>query len=80
MGPFLLDALKTEGFEVTAVLRESSKASFVADQKLVRVGDDYPDGDLIKAFKGYDAVVLSLSFELLPHATNITTLTSCVIL
>ncbi|KAK5703157.1 hypothetical protein LTR97_004106 [Elasticomyces elasticus] len=71
LGPFLLDALKAEGFTVTAVLRKSSKASFPSGQKIVRVGDEYPDSDMIEAFKGQDAVVLSLNFEMLSQATRI---------
>ncbi|KAK4889764.1 hypothetical protein LTR27_011476 [Elasticomyces elasticus] len=71
LGPFLLDALKAEGFAVTAILRKSSKASFPSGQKIVRVGDDYPDSDMIEAFKGQDAVVLSLNFEMLSQATRI---------
>lgn len=56
---------------MTAVLRESSKASFEPAQKVVRVSDDYPENELVEAFKGQDAVVLSLSFEMLSQAKRI---------
>ena len=50
------------------VIRTSSAASFPASQKIRKVSDDYSHDELVEAFKGLDAVVLSLSFELLSQS------------
>ncbi|KAF7537054.1 hypothetical protein G7054_g4044 [Neopestalotiopsis clavispora] len=67
-GPFLLEALKAQGFVVTAILRESSKATFPPEQKVTRLSDEFREDELVTAFSGHDAVVLSLSFELLAQS------------
>lgn len=43
---------------VTAVTRESSKATIPEGLKLARVGDQYPPDQVEAAFKGQDAVIL----------------------
>lgn len=53
---------------MTVVLRASSKAAFPPDLQTIRVSDQYREEELTDAFKGKDAVVLSLSFEMLPHS------------
>ncbi|KAF5535191.1 NAD(P)-binding Rossmann-fold containing protein [Fusarium mexicanum] len=68
LGPFLHQALQAQGFSVTVVLRKSSTAVFPSGQEIIRVSDEYHDDELVAAFKEHDAVVLSLSFEMLPHA------------
>jgi uncharacterized protein YbjT (DUF2867 family) len=67
-GPQLLHALLNEGFDVTVITRQSSKATFSPEQKVHRVSDAFPDDELVTAFRGQDAVVLSLSFELLSQS------------
>ncbi|KAJ4246275.1 hypothetical protein NW762_013626 [Fusarium torreyae] len=68
LGPFLHQALQAQGLSVTAILRHSSMAVFPSDQKVIRISDEYCDDELVTAFKGHDAVVLSLSFEMLGQA------------
>lgn len=68
LGPFLLEALQKEGFDVTIVARQSSKAPYPALQRVDRVADDFPENQLVRTFKGHDAVVLCLSFELLSQS------------
>lgn len=53
---------------MTVVVRESSKATFSPDQPIVKVSDEYQMDELVAAFRGQDAVVLSLSFEMLPQS------------
>lgn len=68
IGPKILETLHAEGFDVTVVARASSKAFFPQQQKVYRVCDEFRDDELVAAFRGQDAVVLSLSFELLSQS------------
>lgn len=70
LGPFLLETLQEEGFDVTVISRESSKASFPSSQRIHRIADDFPENELVAAFTGHDAVVLCLSFELLSQSAK----------
>lgn len=70
LGPIILNTLLAEGFDVTVVSRTSSKNRFPLQQKVFTVSDEYRDNELVDAFRGHDAVVLSLSFEQLPQATK----------
>lgn len=63
-----MEALQREGFDVTVVSRKSSQTFFPPQQKVYRVSDDFLDDELVAAFRGQDAVVLSLSFELLSQS------------
>lgn len=49
-------------FDVTVVTRQNSPSTFDPDVKVVRVPDGYPDDAVVDAFRGQDAVVLSLGF------------------
>ncbi|KAF2650660.1 isoflavone reductase family protein-like protein [Lophiostoma macrostomum CBS 122681] len=63
LGPHLLDALrKDSSFEVTVICRQSSQSQFPAETKIIRVADNYPIDEVTAAFRGHDAVVLSLTF------------------
>ncbi|MCJ1314765.1 hypothetical protein MMC15_000077 [Xylographa vitiligo] len=64
LGPFILKAVQDEpAFNVTVIARHNSAATFSAGTKVVRVSDGYPDEEMVEAFKGQDAVVLSLGFQ-----------------
>jgi uncharacterized protein YbjT (DUF2867 family) len=63
LGPHLVKAISANpDFELTVISRQSSKAEFPAGTTVVKVGDDYPCEEVVAAFKGQDAVVLSVSF------------------
>lgn len=64
LGTFLFKALQqSEQFEITIISRRSSTSvDYPLNTKVVQVGDDYPDKEMIEAFRGIDAVVLSLGF------------------
>jgi uncharacterized protein YbjT (DUF2867 family) len=63
LGPFILEALRANAFEVIVVSRHNSSATFPKAIKVVRVADGYPDDEMVQVFKGADAVVLSLAFN-----------------
>ena len=50
-------------FNVTVITRHNSTATFSEGTKVVKVSDGYLDEEMVEAFKGQDAVVLSLGFE-----------------
>lgn len=63
LGKHILTALQADpAFKVTIISRHGSKATFPTSTKVIRVGDDYPEEDMVEAFKGQDAVVLSLAW------------------
>ena len=59
VGPPVVDALLASGFSVSALTRESSKATFVEGVTVVRT--DYSPESLEKAFQGQDAVVSTIA-------------------
>ncbi|MCJ1380213.1 hypothetical protein MMC17_003316 [Xylographa soralifera] len=64
LGPFILKAVQDDpAFNVTVITRHNSPATFPAGTKVVKVSDGYPDEEMVEAFKGQDAVVLSLGFQ-----------------
>lgn len=64
LGPTILSALSTEpSFALSVLARHSSISHFppgIADH---RTGDDYPEPDLLTAFKGQDAVISTVASE-----------------
>ncbi|KAJ3528171.1 hypothetical protein NM208_g10331 [Fusarium decemcellulare] len=64
LGTFILKALQDSkaGFDVTAITRKNSTATFDANTKVVKVTDGYPDEEMVETFRGYDAVVLAIGF------------------
>ncbi|CAI6337838.1 unnamed protein product [Periconia digitata] len=64
LGPSILQALQSDPttFDVTVISRHSSQALFPPSTKVLRVSDDYPPDEMVSAFRGHDAVVLSLNF------------------
>lgn len=68
MGPFILKAIQADpAFNVTVITRHNSKATFPEGTNILRVNDGYPDEEMVEAFKGQDAVVLSLGFQAQPR-------------
>ena len=58
LGPVVLEALTSDGhFTVSILSRKSSKSTFPSDIKVHTIDDDYPEAQLLEAFKGQDAVV-----------------------
>ena len=62
LGPTILDALTSDSrFTVSILTRTSSKSTFPSHLTIHRVNDDYPESQLLSAFKGQDAVVVAIS-------------------
>ena len=63
LGPAILKALDQDSHFVVSVLScKSSSATFPSHIKVRKVGDDYPENELLDAFKGQDAVVSVVGF------------------
>ena len=60
IGPAVLDDLEPY-FEVSIVTRKSSAHTFASNFMVHVVGDDYPAAELVRAFRGQDAVVCLIS-------------------
>ncbi|RAO71406.1 uncharacterized protein BHQ10_007418 [Talaromyces amestolkiae] len=62
LGPSILSAFRNDPrFNVSVLSRQSSTSTFPEDVKVHRVGDDYPDDEVLSAFKGQDAVVSTIA-------------------
>ena len=62
LGPTILDALTSDSrFTVSILTRTSSKSTFPSHFTIHRVSDDYPESQLLSAFKGQDAIVVAIS-------------------
>lgn len=62
LGPSILSAFVADAhFSVAVLTRLSSTSSFPAYVKVHRISDDYPEADLVEAFKGQDAVVSTIA-------------------
>ncbi|OGM46175.1 hypothetical protein ABOM_004842 [Aspergillus bombycis] len=59
VGKSTVKALLAEGFQVTGLTRESSKATLPADVKHVKT--DYSEASLQEIFRGHDAIVSTVS-------------------
>ncbi|KAL8801476.1 MAG: hypothetical protein Q9182_004443 [Xanthomendoza sp. 2 TL-2023] len=57
VGKPAVDALLKAGFNVTALTRKSSSATFPSEVKVQHIDDDYPSDQLLAAFRGQDAVL-----------------------
>ncbi|KAL8727693.1 MAG: hypothetical protein Q9166_005866 [cf. Caloplaca sp. 2 TL-2023] len=57
VGKPVVDALLKAGFNVTALTRKGSSATFPSDVKVQNVDDDYPYDQVLAAFKGQEAVI-----------------------
>ena len=62
LGPTVLNALTSDPrFTVSILSRKSSKSTFPSHLTVHRVSDDYPESELVSAFKGQDAIVVTIS-------------------
>lgn len=60
LGSYVLKALSSgTDFNVTVISRKSTESNFDSSINVVKVSDDYPEDELIQAFIGQDAVVLT---------------------
>lgn len=62
LGPSILSAFVADPrFTVSILARQSSKSTFPSHIKVHRIGDDYPETELLKALEGQDAVVSTMA-------------------
>lgn len=62
LGPSILSAFEADPhFTVSVLARHSSKSTFSSHLKVHRIGDDYPEAELLEAFKGQDAVISAIA-------------------
>lgn len=62
LGPSILSAFVADShFTVSILSRQSSGSVFPPDLKVHRIGDDYPEVELLEAFKGQDAVISTIA-------------------
>lgn len=58
LGPSILSAFDTDSrFNVSILARQSSESTFPSHLKVHRISDDYPEAELLAAFKDQDAIV-----------------------
>jgi hypothetical protein len=61
LGPTILPAFTSDPHFNTSILaRSSSTSTFPPNIKVFRVSDDYPEAELLEAFKGQDAVISTI--------------------
>jgi len=61
LGPSILSAFIADpNFTISILSRQSSKSTFPSNLKVFRVGDDYPDSEVLEAFKGQDAIISTI--------------------
>lgn len=62
LGPTILSAFLTDTrFTISILARHSSKSVYPAHLKIHHISDDYPEAELIEAFRGQDAVISSIA-------------------
>ncbi|MCJ1475488.1 hypothetical protein MMC13_004151 [Lambiella insularis] len=62
LGAPILSALDSnKHFTVSVLARQASKSTFPSHVKVHSVGNDYPEAELLEAFKGQDAVVSAIT-------------------
>jgi len=62
LGPAILSAFAADDrFTVSILARHSSKSSYPAHLKVHNINDDYPESELLEAFKGQDAVISAIA-------------------
>jgi uncharacterized protein YbjT (DUF2867 family) len=62
LGPSIVSAFDVDPyFTVSILARHSSTSTFPAHLKVQRIGDDYPEAELLEAFKGQDAVISTMA-------------------
>lgn len=62
LGPSILSAFRGDArFNVSILSRQSSKSTFPEDVEVHRVGDEYPDDEVLAAFNGQDVVISTIA-------------------
>jgi hypothetical protein len=62
LGPSILSAFDTDPhFTVSILARNSSQSIFPSHLKVYRISEDYPEAELLEAFKGQHAVVSTIA-------------------
>ena len=62
LGPTILSALSIEPtFRLSVLSRNGSTSTFPPNVQVQRIADDYPDHELVEAFKGQDAVISTIA-------------------
>lgn len=62
LGPYIISALQTDPqFTLSILSRNSSTSVFPPSIKVHRIADDYPEEQLLSAFRGQDAVISTIS-------------------
>lgn len=62
LGPHILRAFDSDShFKVSILSRAGSASTFPSHLKVHIVGDDYPQADLLEAFKGQDVVISTIA-------------------
>lgn len=62
LGPSIVKAFTSDPtFTVSILARHSSTSTFPSHITVHRVADDYPESDLLAAFKGQDAVISTIA-------------------
>lgn len=62
LGPSILFSFIADPrFTVSILVRQSSKSDFPSNIKVHRIGDNYPEAELLKALEGQDAVVSTIA-------------------
>jgi len=62
LGPTILSAFASDPYFTTSILaRKSSASTFPPNLKVFRVSDDYPETELLEAFKGQDAIISTIA-------------------
>lgn len=62
LGPSILSAFTEDPHFTTSVLSRSSSTSiFPSDTKVIKISDDYPESQLLEAFKGQDAIISTIA-------------------
>jgi putative NADH-flavin reductase len=62
LGPSILSAFAADPhFTVSILSRQSSTSSFPAHIKVHKISDNYPEAELLEAFKGQDAIISTIA-------------------
>ena len=72
IGPYIISAFDADPYFTVSILsRGSSTSTFPSHLKVHRIGDDYPEDQLLEAFKGQDAVISTIAPSNVAHQKTI---------
>jgi hypothetical protein len=64
LGPHIISAFDTSShFTLSILTRKSSRSTFPSHIPVHRVGDDYPEAELLEALKGQDVVISTIATQ-----------------